>query len=290
MSYSQKYTVNYKTFNQLMADIEDDISSISEENYISPDKFIKVVQTCNSNLSVKINPSKDDIIEIENFKGKLPVDFKLLNSAYVCTITERHTNLAAIKLIEYTDKPRHKYKDIQNSCSQIAYIRDSKGLMSFIVQSSISSSWYVVKQLLPLRISDSKKHCSSTCSLNENLAQQIKIVKEKDNYYIITNFSEGAVYISYTSEMIDEEGNLLLLDHPLTTEYYEYAIKEKIYEALWLNGLEEVQNKLAYLKENHRQAKLTALSFVRMCDFAELKEVYFDNRKIFRMKYDRIIQ
>lgn len=287
---TQKYTVQYKTFESLMADIEDDLSSLSAEGYIQPDKYLKIVESCNSKLSIKINPIKEDIVTVKNGRGKLPKDFKILNSAYLCaSFVESIINTENYNR-EYVDMcSKHTMHDINTSCTVLSTVEDSKGVFSFVVQKKETSDWYVVKRILPLRIKDSQGLYSSSCTLNSNNVNAIKIIKEGGDYYIDSNI-DGEVYISYISQMVDDEGGLILLDHPTVSGYYEYAIKAKIYEDLWLNGTEEYQNKLMYLKEDLRVAKIEAVSFVRMFDFAELKRVYFDNRKIFKMKYDRIIQ
>lgn len=289
MSELQKYTVSYKTFDSLMAEIEDDLSSLSAEGYLFPDKYYKIVETCNSKLSVKINPIKEDVITVKNGKGKLPKDFKLLNSAYLCisyldgsTTTDSYNR-------EYIKPNKYSLKDISTSCNVLTTIEDSKGVMSFVVLKKSSQTWFRINQIVSLHVQNSDSYCASSCLRGFSNLRNIQIIKEDDDYYIISAI-DGEVYISYTSQMTDDEGNLLILDHPLVQEYYEYAIKERIYEDLWLNGIEEYQNKLAYMSEKLRKAKIEALSFVRMFDFSELKQVYFDNRKLMKMKYDRIIQ
>lgn len=287
---TQKYTVQYKSFESLMADIEDDLSSLSAEGYIHPDKYYKIIETCNSKLSIKINPIKEDVVTITNGKGKLPSDFKLLNSAFLCiSYEEKVTNVENFNR-EYVNMcSRHSLRDVQTSCSVLSTVEDSKGMFSFVALKKSTSSWYSIRRVLPLHIKNSTTFCSSTCNLNTSSINEIKIKNEDGDFYIESNV-DGEVYISYISQMIDDEGRLIILDHPTVREYYEYAVKSKIYENLWLNGTEEYQNKMNSLKEDLRVAKIEAISFVRMFDFAELKQVYFDNRKIFKLKYDKIIQ
>jgi len=62
------------------------------------------------------------------------------------------------------------------------------------------------------------------------------------------------VYISYQGAMEDEDGNLLVLDHPYCNEYYEYALKERILENMVFAG-ENVGQQLALIAQKLRADK-----------------------------------
>lgn len=281
------YTTNYKTFKNLMADIEDDLSSVAGENYIYSDKYLKIAETCNSKLSTKINPLKEDLITVTNGRGKFPNDFKVLESIFLCVETQ--IAQPVINMTQELLSARYCLNDINNSCGQISYVEDCKGVLSFLVCKKETDVIVNIKKILPVTIVDSEGVCAGTCPIYSTSKVQIRIVKEDDSYYIQTNI-DGDFFIVYTANMIDDEGNLLVLDHPLVNPYYEYAIKDRIFEDLWLNSLAETQQKLGYIKEELRKAQIEAIRFVRMFDFAELKKIFFDNRKRMRLKYHNIIQ
>lgn len=286
----ERYNTQYKTFDSLMVDIEDDLSSLSAERYIFPDKYYKVIETCNSKLSTKINPVKEDIITISKGRGKLPSDFKLLNNSFFC-LSFVELNYEAVNVNkDYSDvNVKYSYKDVRTGCTVLSSIEDTKGMNSFVVFKRNTQSWYNIKKLIPVSVVNSSALCTHSCMQGYSSYNAIKITKEDSDYYIESPL-EGELYITYVSEMIDDEGNLIMLDHPTVREYYEYSIKERIYEELWLNGIEEYQTKLSYITEKLRLAKIEAIKFVRMYDFAELKQVYFDNRKLFKLRYDKIIK
>jgi hypothetical protein len=112
------------------------------------------------------------------------------------------------------------------------------------------------------------------------------IGRKKGNYYdaylkngfLHVNFDEGVVFLNYQSVMEDDDGNLLVLDNPYTNEYYEYAIKQRIFENLFMAG-EPVQNHLQLMSGQLRAARNNALSFVNTPDFAEMKKLHDVNRK-----------
>ena len=109
-------------------------------------------------------------------------------------------------------------------------------------------------------------------------------LKIKDKFIHTINFAEGKVYINYESLMEDDDGNLLVLDHPIVNEYYEYAFKERILENLFYNG-ENVLQKLQMIQAKMRGIRNNALSFINTPDYGEMKMVWEKNRKAMYAKY-----
>lgn len=109
-------------------------------------------------------------------------------------------------------------------------------------------------------------------------------LKIKDKFIHTINFTEGRVYINYESLMEDDEGNLLVLDHPIVNEYYEYAMKERILENLFYNG-ENVLQKLQMIQAKMRPIRNNALSFINTPDYGEMKRMWEKNRKAMYAKY-----
>lgn len=121
------------------------------------------------------------------------------------------------------------------------------------------------------------------CNLKQ-VGQYNYRLKIRDKFIHTINFTEGRVYINYESVMEDDEGNLLVLDHPTVNEYYEYALKERILENLFLNG-ENTAQKLELIQAKLRPARNNALSFINTPDFFEMKEMWAKNRKAMYNKY-----
>jgi hypothetical protein len=84
--------------------------------------------------------------------------------------------------------------------------------------------------------------------------------------------------------MEDDDGNLLVMDHPLANEYYEYAMKQRIYEDLFFAG-EQVTNFLQLVEQRLRAARNNALSFVNTPDFKTMERNWEMNRKAMYHKY-----
>ena len=148
------------------------------------------------------------------------------------------------------------------------------------------------KQIIPLRIRK-----------NKDISAEFNELQPRDDYYdrsfgsrgyydaylkngfIHVNFDEGTVFINYQSLMEDDDGNLLVLDHPYCNEYYEYAIKQRIFENLLMSGETNVTTHLQLMTGQLRAARNNALGFVTTPDFGEMKRTWEMNRKAQYSKY-----
>ena len=102
--------------------------------------------------------------------------------------------------------------------------------------------------------------------------------------FLFTNFQTGKVYLNYQGQMEDEDGNLLVPDHDLLNEYYEYALKARILENLYMNG-EDVMQRLQLIEQRVKAARNNALSLVNTPNFKELEQMWAANRKAMYGKY-----
>ena len=173
----------------------------------------------------------------------------------------------------------------QNTCTVEETPKDSCGIEESSDKCAVVAGWrngvrYEYKNLSRLRIIKNKSvspHCININSVHPMTAWL-------KNGFIETNFEEGDMYISYDSHMEDDEGNLLVLDHPIVNEFYEYALKERIYENLFMAG-EPVQNYLQLSAQKLRMARNNALSFINTPDFEEMLQNWRMNRKAMYHNY-----
>lgn len=106
----------------------------------------------------------------------------------------------------------------------------------------------------------------------------------RNGYLYIIGIDTGTVYLNYLGNLEDEKGNLLVLDHPMVNEYYEYAIKQRILENLYMNG-EDVVQKMQLIEQRLRPARSNALSMVNTPDFKEMYNLWKMNREAMYGKY-----
>jgi hypothetical protein len=135
--------------------------------------------------------------------------------------------------------------------------------------------------ITPLVMEKSVSVSSEACGVHSKQGYRGKI----KNNFLEVNFPEGVVYINYASAMEDEEGNLLTIDHPFTNEYYEYALKERIFENLILNGETTMGPRFQLVASRLRGVRNNALSYVNTPDFKDLRRIKELNRKAQYHKY-----
>ena len=78
------YTLRYRTFDQLLEDVTVDLQSFALENMIEPQTLIKLAKKLNYDLGLRINQTKEVILEVCHGKVKLPDDFYVFNYAMLC--------------------------------------------------------------------------------------------------------------------------------------------------------------------------------------------------------------
>lgn len=286
-----KTELQYRTFNELLNEVSTDFVTYSNEGMIEPAQLIKVAQRVNYDLGLRIHGTKEKVLDLDKRKVKLPGDFYVLNYAYLCgkytvtypSMSGRHTENVIL------DPSKCTVVNGVNTCNKCGGT-DTTCICerTYAVECKTGEKVYV--QVVEKRKHEVKTYetterlhvASSTGridALNDN--QKTAYIK---NGFIYTNIDEGSVFISYQGALEDHDGNLLVLDHPVINEYYEYAMKQRILENLYING-EDVSQRMQLIEQRLRGARNNALSIVNTPDFAEMYKVWQMNRKAQYSRY-----
>lgn len=287
---------NYITFDQLMASVESDFNSYADAGLMNRGVAIKAVRKVNEDLGLKLNKEKEAIIEIKNYKGDLPEDFMYLQLALACTV--QHYNLGpgtvfGTHTVEHnlpkeettiTEVPVNVYQN-SNPWGQ-CQLNECNG--TYWVTQIYKEKQIKFNQLIPLKLTPkSLKYCSDSC-LNQKV-QRAAYDIDIENGQIVTGFREGKIYINYLADMVDEENNVLILDHPLLTDYYEYSVKKRFLENFFMNGDVDAVSRLQYVNNELRDSRLRALNFINTIEYTDIQDTYKINRSRFYKRYIGII-
>ena len=283
----------YRTFDQLLEDVTVDFSTYALEGMIEPQQLIKVATRVNYDLGLRINRTKETVVEIEHSKAKLPTDFMYLNYAFCCNSYTMSNKMPAGTTVDTTytkyvpDPGDPKQCVTPTDCKDVCVVQtcpttttSGRGETTttykehIVVQFVGADQYRHYSDYHPLRFSTSNK-VQCDCP---NVNMQSRYVAEIKDNYILTNFTNGHVYISYQGAMEDGDGNLLVLDHPYCNEYYEYALKERILENMVFAG-ENVSQQLSYIKVQLRASRNNALGFVNTPGFEEMRKIWEVNRR-----------
>jgi hypothetical protein len=272
----------YRTFDELVYEVATDFVQYNNEGMIEPGQLIKVAQRVSYDLGLRIHGTKEKIIDIQKNKTRLPDDFYVLNYAYLCgkyTVSEpvlqgRQTENVILNS-SYCSKCGEP--DPECTCEKTYAVECNTGEKIFVQ--------VVEKRAYETRTYETfeKIHISSSTGKKDALDNSGRNGYIK-NGFIYTDVEEGRLYISYQGALEDHDGNLLVLDHPMINEYYEYALKQRILENLYMNG-EDVAQKMQLVEQRLRAARNNALTIVNTPDFAEMKQLWETNRKAQYAKY-----
>ncbi len=317
------YTLKYRTFDQMMEDVTIDLHTYALENMIEPQTLIKIARKINYELGLRVNQTREAILDVCHGVAKLPDNFYTFNFALICgdyveyagypqggtniqevpyqevpstvdicaapTVNCRSCNANPCKQTAACDL-NHPVVDIVppydpnnpygNTCVPPRVFTNCKGEQYEIIQIAANMTYRVYRRLLPLRMKPNQTIVCDCPNLYWNAENEGYI----EDGFLKTNFREGKVYINYQGTMEDEQGNLLVADHESLNDYYEYAMKKRIFENLQLNGENVLQN-LQIVKAELREARNQALSIVNTPNFKEMEKLWWTNRRAQYSKY-----
>lgn len=269
--------LHYRTFEQLLAEATVDLPGFHQEGFIEPAQLIKVAQRVNYDLGLRIHQHKETVLEIQRGKTRLPADLHLLSLAMVCT--EMHWKESVLTGTQ-TEEILLSPGQIPDNCGNVPQPCITRCGDHLYLKQKFKTAVRYWKLMFPLAL-ESNPCIPSDCP---NTSIQATVKSKIRHGFLYTPFEQGNIVLFYLGNLENDEGHLLVPDHPLLNEYYEYAIKQRLLENMLLNG-ETVQDKLALIEKRFREARNNALSIVNMPDFHELKATWEMNRCAMMKKY-----
>lgn len=280
--------LKYITFDQLMDSVEQDMELYSTENMIDRQRLIKIVKEVNADLGIKINKESDVLLEVKDKRAELPLNFRYLQAIFLCEATGKtrrpgiggdHVQQIPVKpsLVEtpcYGSGvicPTGSFEDNANGCYFLAKYPYGTEELEYMITS-------------PVRLT---QRALSTCGMRNCLGHDDKLAYEVDinEGIILTNFDKGTLYVSYLADMVDEDNNILIMDHPLVRPYYEYAVKKRLLENWFLTNDAEVGDKLKYVIQMMQQSRLQAQNYVNGIGYNEVVNHFNNKRNKFLARY-----
>lgn len=273
--------IKYRTFEQLLEDVSIDFSTYALEGMIEPQQLIKVAMRVNFDLGLRIQKQKQVILEVEKGKVKLPNDYYSLNFAYMTGTYRVETKMPAGTIVE----------DVILDPSTITTDEDGCPTDGTVCMNNCGDYYQLVqKTKTDVKVYETfgkiyavGQGIADSCP-NSKWNSSRNMMEIRDGF-IYTNFTSGKIYLNYQAQMENADGELIVMDHPLVNEYYEYALKQRILENLVFAG-EPASQQLNLIEVRLRAARNNALSFVNTPNFGELQKIWQMNR---RAQYDKYV-
>jgi len=282
--------IKYITFDQLMSSVESDMESYADDNMVDRSKYIKTVRKVNSDLGIKINAEKEVVLDIKNNRIELPDDFEYLQLALLCQEPVQY-------LVTRSAEPA---KLVQHHCPTCAGYNEH----SFGTQARVCGECYKIYEYQPMDLTisynkslpvkltkKSYKYCSTNCLNTMYTSDKYKYTLDvNERIMTLDGIKEGKIYISYVTDMVNDNGDLLVVDHPLLTDFYEYSIKERMLENYLMNNDADVSQKLRYIKEQKNEARVIAMNITDTPEYTEILEYANAKRHNFYNKYYKMFE
>lgn len=281
MNYN--YTLKYRTFNSLLEDVRIDLKSLTTEGTIDPAQLFKVAMRVNYDLGLRVAMTKERVLTIEKGRVRLPEDFNVMNFALLCgtetrtVIMPQGTNVQEV-VPEY--KPWIDQLPCTNESNEGEKACLTKCGNSYSLIQVIGTQERRYDYLEPVTFKNSE-FIDCDCP---NLSYKSKNSAYIKDGWLYLNMEDAKMYINYQGALENDEGELMVPDHPMLNEYYEYALKKRILENLLMDG-SNVSAQLQLVMGEYRTARNYALSIVNTPNFSEMLKVWAMNRKAMYSKY-----
>ncbi len=285
------YTLKYRTFQSLVDEVALDMAKYIDQNQLGTQELVKVARRCNYELGLRIYKTKEAILDIERGKAKLPNDFYVINFALALgngKVKMHYPQGTHVENFPVEDgKVKYKVNPGQPDLCCTAVVvpcschLDCNGNENVLVQ-TFNSTEYEYRELYPIKITSNVNDLNGFCP-GKNFKEFGTATIS--NGWIYTSIQNGKLYINYQGDMEDEDGNLLVPDHEVLNEFYEYALKQRIIENSFLNDEEANANKIQIIEQRYRAARNNAFNIVNTPNFTELRELDNSLRKKWFNKY-----
>lgn len=280
--------LRYKTFDQLMSTVKSDLNKYADNNLINDALAIKTARFCNSDLGIKLNGVSEAIIDIHDYKANLPKNF--LNGISAFMIFEQAGGFLSPGL-HGTHTRQYTREELMQKNIPIttAGCLSNCGSCTWVVR-EYNQKQLIYDRIVPVFLTKNAvgRFCSDSPSRVFN-SDKREYQFDIKNETIHTNIKEGTLYITYTTDMADEDGNLLVLDHDIVNPYYEWSLKAKLLEDMVYNKDAQVQELMQDARMQAKVARGQAISIIVRPEYRErnaytqkkIRDFYNVNVKMF---------
>lgn len=260
MSYYYKY--DFITPEGVYAIVKEELKSYFDTGAIDDLMFPTYLNKALDKLGKGAYYITEDILNIEDFKSRLPDNFYAVREAWLCTSVNGYPKRSANSFYSQassTDTIQVSPVTVAGTaCTNTECTNDNcdgTECMPQLIQAVYKTNNEVNVQykkeylLKPGNISV-KKNCSLDCANYGSSAPDSFDIRDNKFW---TNFREGTVYLVFYATGYDDKGNQLIPDNYRIKEYLELFLKYKMFETLCNQVNDETFNQLQVKKQEAKQ-------------------------------------
>ena len=258
----------FKSLSEVISKIKRNFKSYVDANLIDEGEFPVYAKEVLSQLGISAMKEDFDLIEITNYKAKLPFNFSELHAAWKLEDAHDDINSSVIPstvvkndVIYELVKPNKKI----NCCL-------TEGVMSRIIMTQTIESKTLTKnfrnpRLLRLSPNVQPNKLSENClNLIPDCSDEITI----DDRNLYTNF-KGTVYLQFYGLAYDEDGYPMIPDIMQIEKAVEWKIKYETLSNLWYNNeVQDLEKKVAEAHNEYEKWMGEARYICKLPSFAEM--------------------
>jgi len=270
------------------------MKSFQSAGDIDAAELIKIAQQINYELGLRIYSWKETMIEVDNGRARLPADFHQMQLALICHHYTHIQNApwngnVLLEQIAPNDCNPNTNNYTGSNCCDICNVTHEGSCPNIVVNPyplgktrTICAGTDKEATIKILRYCQSEIQCYEQfsrlyivphrqASAFSNLQQFGNDCNQGSIYngYLEVNGIECTkVYIAYLGALEDDDGNLLVLDHPVINKYYSWYFKEVVLENLYLNG-EALIERVKYATAKKEEYLWRAMSIVNTPNFRD---------------------
>jgi len=311
------YTLRYRTLEQLLEDVRLDMKSLALEGKIDAGSLIKVARRCNYDLGLRVNQTREAILDLDKGRVRLPDDFDVMNFGNICghftvkTTPPQGTHIEEFEVPpfnQYTSNnpfvPFYKDPDDPNSCTTpeplfcnptqlpntvtpTCLTKCGQDITLIQIVNFETRHYEINEPLIFVAATDPNRKHHQHSHMNQGGQMVYRGPRNhawiKDGFLWV-NMDCAKIYINYMGSLMNEDGEILVPDHPMLNEFYEYAIKARILENLMMDGT-DVSKQLQIVLPSLKAARNNAFTIVNTPNFSELSKNHDMIRRAAYAKY-----
>jgi len=272
------YQYQFESPEPLLALVKEELKSYIDTGAIDDAIWSIYIDKCLRKLGKGSYNINMQILNICDYEARLPDDFYAVREAWLCTDISQsyqapNADYQQVQA-QSTSTLLNSNKSYCTACSDC----NTPDIIKAVYKTTHTAFAYFRKQYLlkPGNIW-AKGKCTENCANFQSAGPESFDIR--DNKFVVT-FREGNVYMLYYAKEYDENGYQLIPDNFRIKEYIEAFIKQKVFEQLANQVVDETYNQIQQKAQYYKQVADEAYIIAQI--ETKKETIYEKHRKILR--------